>query len=70
MRKPLLHLEALYRRSQSMEKYVGFYYRYFYSFGNKGLITRSLASIHADAGRYYWKKSKCCAILTPAKSWA
>ena len=55
MRKPLLHLEALYRRSQSLEKYVGYYYRYFYSFGNKGLITKSLASVHGDAGRYYWK---------------
>lgn len=55
MRRPMAHVEALYRRSQSMENYVGFYYRYFYSFGNKGLITRSLASIHAVAGRYYWK---------------
>lgn len=55
MRRPLLHLEALYRRSLSMEKYVGYYYRYFYSFGNKGLITRSLATIYADGGRYYWK---------------
>lgn len=55
MRRPLQQVEALYRRSQSMEKYIGFYYRYFFSFGNKGLITRSLVSVHVDAGRYYWK---------------
>tara|TARA_R110002020_G_scaffold24424_7_gene80436 strand:- start:22 stop:834 length:813 start_codon:yes stop_codon:yes gene_type:complete len=55
MRRPLQQVEALYRRSQSMEKYIGYYYRYFFSFGNKGLITRSLVSVHADSGRYYWK---------------
>jgi len=52
---PLRHLDRIYRQSQPMEKYVGFYYRYFFSFGNKGLITRSLASIHAVEGKYYWK---------------
>lgn len=53
--RPLQRVEALYDQSQRLEKYVGFYYRYFFSFGNKGLITRSLASIHAVDGRYYWK---------------
>ncbi len=53
--KPLHHIENLYGQSQQLDKYVGFYYRYFYSFGNKGLITRSLASIHSVDGRYYWK---------------
>jgi transcriptional regulator with XRE-family HTH domain len=55
MRRPLMSVEALYRRSQSLEKYVGFYYRYFYSFGNKGLITKSLAAIQRQDDQYYWK---------------
>lgn len=55
MRRPLLHVEALYRRSQSLEKYLGYYYRYFYSFGNKGLITKSLATIYRQGDQYYWK---------------
>jgi len=53
--KPLQRLEDLYGQSQRLDRYVGFYYRYFFSFGNKGLITRSLASIHEVDGRYYWK---------------
>lgn len=52
---PLRHLDRIYRQSQSLDKYVGFYYRYFFSFGNKGLITRSLASIHEVDGKFYWK---------------
>ena len=53
--KPLFHLNRLYQCSQSLEKYVGFYFRYFYSFGNPGLVIRSLASIYEDGGHYYWK---------------
>ncbi|MCL4069360.1 helix-turn-helix domain-containing protein [Pseudomonas sp. GX19020] len=49
------HVEALYRHSQSLEKYVGYYYRYFYSFGNNGLITKSLVSVYRRNDRYYWK---------------
>ncbi|PSJ62750.1 helix-turn-helix domain-containing protein [Pseudaminobacter soli (ex Li et al. 2025)] len=55
IRRPLMYVEALYRRSQSLEKYVGFYYRYFYSFGNKGMITKSLAAIKRIDDQYYWK---------------
>jgi len=53
--KPLMHLNRLYQRSQSLEKYVGYYFRYFYSFGNTGLVIRSLASVYEEDGRYYWK---------------
>ncbi len=53
--KPLYHLEQLYKRSQSLEKYVGYYFRYFYSFGNQGMVFRSIASIHEEEGRYFWK---------------
>ncbi|SEO17500.1 Helix-turn-helix domain-containing protein [Salinihabitans flavidus] len=53
--KPLQHLEKLYHSSQSLEKYVGFYFRYFFSFGNPGLIIRSLASVYPEEGKYYWR---------------
>lgn len=53
--KPLQHLDRLYQHSQSLAKYSGFYFRYFYSFGNPGRVMRSLASIHEQDGRYYWK---------------
>jgi transcriptional regulator with XRE-family HTH domain len=53
--KPLRHLSGLYRRSQNLEKYVGYYFRYFYSFGNRGQVIRSLALIYKEDDRYYWK---------------
>jgi len=53
--KPLIHVERLYQRSQNLDKYIGFYFRYFYSFGNRGRIIRSIASIRKEDGRYYWK---------------
>ena len=49
------HLDLIQASSQRMDKYLGYYYRYFFSFGNKGLITRSLAVIYAKEGKYYWK---------------
>jgi len=53
--KPLHHLDRLYKASQSLDKYLGYYFRYFYSFGNPGLVIRSLATISRSEGRYYWK---------------
>ncbi|RBI73070.1 XRE family transcriptional regulator [Roseovarius sp. TE539] len=55
LERPLHHLERIYRSSQEMHKYTGFYFRYFFSFGNKGMIFRSLASVHHAEGKYYWK---------------
>jgi len=55
LERPLRHLETIYRHSQDMQKYTGFYFRYFYSFGNKGMVFRSLASIYRADDRYYWK---------------
>ncbi|MDA3876587.1 MAG: helix-turn-helix transcriptional regulator [Halothiobacillus sp.] len=63
--KPQQHLDRLYQRSQSLAKYTGFYFRYFYSFGNQGQIIRSLASIYEQEGRYYWKNIE---ILRDAQS--
>lgn len=52
---PLRHIEQLYRRSGDLERYVGYYYRYFYSFGYPGKIIKSLAAIFETDGRYFWK---------------
>ncbi|MEJ1992037.1 MAG: helix-turn-helix transcriptional regulator [Maritimibacter sp.] len=52
---PLRHLDKLYARSSPMDKYAGFYFRYFYSFGFKGQIIRSLATITVENGNGYWK---------------
>ncbi len=51
----LRHLDTLRRHSQNLDKYVGYYFRYFFSFGNSGLIIRSLAQIVETDGQYYWK---------------
>jgi len=53
--EPLRHLDRLYQRSQSLEKYLGYYFRYFYSFGNPGKVIRSLALIYREEDKYYWK---------------
>ena len=49
------HVERLFRASAPLDRYVGWYYRYFYSFGRPGRITRSLASIARVDGRFLWK---------------
>lgn len=53
--EPLRHLEALYRNSDSLARYVGYYFRYFYSFGNPGHITKSLGAVTERDGKYFWK---------------
>lgn len=52
---PLRHVETLYRASASLERYLGYYYRYFYSFGYPGKILKSLAIMSERDGRYFWK---------------
>ncbi|MGX0878214.1 transcriptional regulator with XRE-family HTH domain [Roseovarius sp. MBR-154] len=53
--KPLRHLDRLYQHSQDLDKYLGYYFRYFYSFGNQGKVIRSLAHIYREDDKYYWK---------------
>ncbi|MFX0540588.1 helix-turn-helix domain-containing protein [Roseovarius sp. S4756] len=48
-------LERLHRLSGEMARYTGWYFRYFYTFGYPGRITRSLAVISEKDGRYLWK---------------
>lgn len=52
---PLRHLDRIYARSHAVDRYAGYYFRYFYSFGNKGCIIRSLARIIVREGRGYFK---------------
>ena len=52
---PLQRLEDLLARSSPIDRYEGYYYRYFYSFGNKGCIIKSLARIVVREGRGYFK---------------
>lgn len=52
---PLRHLERIFARSNPVDRYAGHYFRYFYSFGNKGCIIRSLASIVIRDGQGYFK---------------
>ncbi|MFD0857863.1 helix-turn-helix domain-containing protein [Roseovarius aquimarinus] len=48
-------LEKLHRLSGEMARYTGWYFRYFYTFGYPGRITRSLGVITEKDGRYLWK---------------
>jgi len=52
---PLAHLERLRRRSGGLERYVGYYFRYFYSFSNPGLIMKSLGRLRIVEGQACWK---------------
>jgi len=51
----LAHMERLYRGSANLDRYVGYYFRYFYSFGYAGKIIKCLTVIYEKDGRYYWK---------------
>lgn len=53
--EPLRHVEGLYQASGNLDRYVGYYFRYFYSFGFVRRIIKSLACISERDGRYYWK---------------
>lgn len=49
------HLETLYNASGNLERYVGFYFRYYYAFGYRGKIIKSLCTIYEDDGKFFWK---------------
>lgn len=52
---PKRHLDNLYSVSGNLDRYVGFYFRYFFSFGHSGKVIKSLCSIHEEKGKYFWK---------------
>ncbi len=47
--------ETLHRMSGELDRYTGWYFRYFYAFGYPGRITRSLAVLENHDGRHLWK---------------
>jgi hypothetical protein len=51
----MVHIEQLYQRSGDLGRYVGYYFRYFYSFGHAGKIIKCLVAIYENNGRYFWK---------------
>lgn len=63
--EPLQHIETLYRESGNLDRYVGYYYRYFYSFGYPGHIIKSLASLFEKDGRYCWKNIEIVRSVIP-----
>lgn len=57
--EPLRHLDVLYQASGNLDRYVGYYFRYFYSFGYARRIIKSLARVSERDGRYFWKNIEC-----------
>jgi len=53
---PLKHLNSIFRSSLSLDRYIGYYYRYFYSFSYPGMIVKSLLSFTSQ-DRYYYTKN-------------
>jgi transcriptional regulator with XRE-family HTH domain len=52
----LQHIELLRRLSGSrLDGYVGYYFRYFYSYGFPGRIVKSLVGLYRTPGLYYTK---------------
>ncbi|PJR09851.1 helix-turn-helix domain-containing protein [Sinorhizobium meliloti] len=51
----MFHIEQLYEHSGDLGRYVGYYFRYFYSFGHAGKIIKCLVALYESKGRYYWK---------------
>lgn len=52
---PMAHLDRIGRKSASLERYAGYYFRYFYSFSNPGQIMKSLGKLYVLDGRCWWK---------------
>ena len=52
--EPLRHIAHLFETSGRLDRYVGFYFRYYYSFSYPGYLTKSLARISEKDGRFYW----------------
>ncbi|WP_181178373.1 helix-turn-helix transcriptional regulator [Mesorhizobium sp. B4-1-3] len=51
----MAHVEQLYQHSGDLGRYVGYYFRYFYSFGYAGKIIKCLVIIYEKDGRYFWR---------------
>lgn len=49
---------ALFNMSESMDRYEGFYYRYFPSYGTPGKFVKSLGCIKRVGKNFYWKNNE------------
>ncbi len=64
----LAHVERLVARGSSrLDAYVGYYYRYFYSYGFRGQIIRSLCLLGRHGEHYYTKSLGVLAPRHPGK---
>jgi len=55
-RDPLAIYDSLVARTAgTLDRYVGFYFRYFHSFGYPGRIIRALAVLRREGDRYAWR---------------
>lgn len=52
---PMRHIDRLYRKNAGLERYAGYYFRYYYSFSNPGKVMKSIGRIHLVEGHAYWK---------------
>lgn len=48
-------IERLSRASGSLDRYCGYYYRYFFAFSYPGMITRSIGRLTRVGDQYLWK---------------
>lgn len=49
------HAERLYQKSGNLDRYIGYYFRYHYSFSYAAKVIKSFTVIYKKEGRYYWK---------------
>ncbi|TPW29915.1 helix-turn-helix domain-containing protein [Pararhizobium mangrovi] len=49
------HIETLHANSANLDRYVGYYFRYFYAFGYPNRIIKSLGTIYERDRRFFWK---------------
>ncbi|SHI34427.1 helix-turn-helix domain-containing protein [Wenxinia saemankumensis] len=52
---PMRHVERLLAVSHPVDRYAGWYFRYFFSFGNVGYVIRSLLRVVVEDGRGHFK---------------
>ena len=46
-------IESLYKCSGNLDRYIGYYFRYHYSFSHPGFLIKSMARISAKNGQYF-----------------
>lgn len=60
-----VYAELVRRSKGELDRYIGYYFRYFYSFGYPGYVIKSLAAIARHGDAYLWKNVEV--MVTPHK---